>query len=91
MYFLFQRIVTFIVGVIIVGAVFLMWTNNEKTIEVTIGAVVLSSLGIYFVISALVPHRHTSKVVGDEVSAIVFFEWPLKLVIRALGKANELL
>ena len=88
--FIIQRIVTFIVGVLLLGLMYIIWKFSEPTtFGLIIGIIPFSILGIYFMIAAIVPHRRTTKDVSDVVAEFTLIELPVWLVRRGLNRIAD--
>ena len=88
--FILQRIVTFIVGILILGLVYVTWKFSEPTISgIILGIIPFSIIGIYFVIAAIVPDRQTTKDVSGVVAEFTLIEFPVWLIRRGLNRISD--
>jgi hypothetical protein len=86
MVFLFQRVVTFIIGVLLIVAMFLIWKFSDTSIVLYIGIIPFSLMGVYFIAA---PHRRTTRDITDLAMDQVFIELPVWLVGRILNRISD--
>jgi len=83
-YFSFQRIVTFITGLLFASLGALIWIKTDSTGIIIVGAL-LSTFGVYIIIASLVPYKKTTQEISDEILGRVLIEMPLRIVMRSIG------
>ncbi len=89
MVFLFQRVATFIIGVLLIVAMFLVWKFSDTSIVLYIGIIPFSLMGVYFIAASIAPHRRTTRDVTDLAMDQAFIELPVWLVGRILNRISD--
>lgn len=87
---IFERIITFIVGALLISLAIYVWFLKVNIFLILILSILLLLVGIYFIAAALLPDRKIVKVVSDEALLQVIIEFPVKLVSRIIEKLGDL-
>ena len=90
MIFLFQRLVTFCIGMLFIAAMYLIWRFENHSMFLVLGIILGGLIGLYFIVASIMPYRQTTEDVSDLAMGQGFFIFPFWLVGKLFDKLGDL-
>jgi len=84
-YFTFQRIITFLFGIVVLGISYFAFKSDNPFIQYFITTLIFG-YGVYIIIAAVLPSKKTTQKISDGVLDEVFyrvvFEIPFRVIVN---------